>query len=83
MSLSVMSSLTVQQAQADLPVVIAGLRAGESVIITDGGKPIARLTPEPRLGQTRKRRQPGSAVGRLTILSEDDEHLKDFTDYMP
>jgi len=27
-------------------------------------------------------RQPGSACGLLTILSEDDEHLADFQDYM-
>lgn len=76
-----MSSLTVQQAQADLPAVIADLRAGEAVVITDGGKPVARLTSEPQ--PSRKRRQPGSAVGRLTILSEDDEYLNDFGDYMP
>jgi bifunctional DNA-binding transcriptional regulator/antitoxin component of YhaV-PrlF toxin-antitoxin module len=29
-----------------------------------------------------KRRQPGSAKGILTILSEDDEHLEDFREYM-
>lgn len=30
----------------------------------------------------KKRRQPGSAKGILALLSEDDEHLKDFKDYM-
>lgn len=30
-----------------------------------------------------KRRQPGSAKGILKILSEDDEHLNDFKEYMP
>jgi bifunctional DNA-binding transcriptional regulator/antitoxin component of YhaV-PrlF toxin-antitoxin module len=30
-----------------------------------------------------KRRQPGSAKGILTVLSEDDEHLDDFEAYMP
>lgn len=29
-----------------------------------------------------KRRQPGSAKGILTVLSEDDEHLEDFREYM-
>ena len=76
-----MPSLTVQQAQADLPGVIAGLQAGEVVIITDGDRPVARLTSEPQ--SLRKRRQPGSAVGRLTIVSDDNEHLADFGDYMP
>jgi Arc/MetJ family transcription regulator len=28
-------------------------------------------------------RRPGSARGRLHIVSEDDEHLEDFRDYMP
>jgi hypothetical protein len=27
-------------------------------------------------------RRPGSAKGRLSILKDDDDHLKDFTDYM-
>jgi len=30
-----------------------------------------------------RRRRPGSAKGKLTILSEDDEHLQDFKEYMP
>jgi hypothetical protein len=28
------------------------------------------------------RRRQGSAKGRLNILKDDDDHLKDFTDYM-
>lgn len=30
-----------------------------------------------------KARKPGSAKGILQVLSEDDEHLDDFSDYMP
>lgn len=30
-----------------------------------------------------KKRQPGSAKGILQVLSEDDEHLDDFKEYMP
>ena len=33
--------------------------------------------------QPRPQRQPGSAKGILKILCEDDEHLKDFGEYMP
>ena len=29
-----------------------------------------------------KKRQPGSAKGILTVLSEDNEHLNDFREYM-
>jgi len=32
---------------------------------------------------TPKKRQPGSAKGALRVLSEDDEHLDDFREYMP
>lgn len=31
----------------------------------------------------RKTRQPGPCKGMLIIVSDDDAHLKDFTDYMP
>nr|WP_295407447.1 DUF2281 domain-containing protein [uncultured Thiocystis sp.] len=31
----------------------------------------------------RRARMPGSAVGKLKVLVEDDEHLKDFQDDMP
>ena len=38
----------------------------------------------PEQGDTiSKRRQPGSAKGILKILSDDDEHLDDFKEYMP
>ena len=38
--------------------------------------------PEP-VELPKKRRQPGSAKGILAILSEDEEHLDDFREYMP
>jgi hypothetical protein len=31
----------------------------------------------------RQPRQPGSAIGTLTILADDEEHLQDFQNYMP
>ena len=40
------------------------------------------LLPE-QANTPRKRRQPGSAKGILKVLSEDDEHLNDFEEYMP
>ena len=49
-------------------------------MITRDQKPIARLLAE----QSAKRqpRKAGSAKGLLTILAEDDEHLKDFSEHM-
>jgi hypothetical protein len=40
------------------------------------------LLPE-RGKSIQKRRQPGSAKGILQVLSDDDEHLDDFKEYMP
>jgi hypothetical protein len=33
--------------------------------------------------QPKKRQQPGSAKGILKVLSDDNEHLDDFREYMP
>ncbi|MDF5725404.1 MAG: hypothetical protein PUP91_34125 [Rhizonema sp. PD37] len=42
---------------------------------------VARLIAE--FQPLRKPRQPGSAIGTLTIAREDETHLEDFHDYMP
>jgi hypothetical protein len=41
---------------------------------------VARLQAEVK--SNRKPRKAGSAKGLLTIVSDDDEHLKDFEEYM-
>jgi antitoxin (DNA-binding transcriptional repressor) of toxin-antitoxin stability system len=76
-----MSRITLAEAQLHLPELIAGLQPGEEVQIFSEDRAIARLVSE--LPPTRKPRQPGSAVGTLTILSDDKMHLEDFSDYMP
>ena len=75
-----MSTVTVEEAQAKLPELIDKLVPGEEVIITRNEPPVAKLVGQQR--PIRKPRQPGSAKGKLVILAEDDEHLKDFQDYM-
>jgi antitoxin (DNA-binding transcriptional repressor) of toxin-antitoxin stability system len=76
-----MTQVSLEDAQSRLAELIAGLRPGEELQITRDDQPVARLVAEsPRL---RKPRTPGSAIGRLVILSDDDEHLEDFKDYMP
>jgi antitoxin (DNA-binding transcriptional repressor) of toxin-antitoxin stability system len=75
-----MTSVTIEEAQAKLPELIEHLAAGEQLVITRNKEPIARLLAEaPR---KRNPRQAGSAKGILTIVEDDDEHLKDFEDYM-
>jgi antitoxin (DNA-binding transcriptional repressor) of toxin-antitoxin stability system len=76
-----MSTITLEQAQAQLPTLIANLKPGEEVLITQGQRPVARLVGE--AAEPRTPRVPGSAVGLLTIVEDDDEHLEDFKEYMP
>ena len=76
-----MTQITLTEAQLHLSELIANLQPGEEVQICQDDRPIARLTIEPR--KTRKPRQPGSAVGTLTIVSDDDDHLEAFSEYMP
>jgi prevent-host-death family protein len=72
------STITLEEAQAHLAELIERLSPGEEVVITQNEQPVARL-----IGQRPFGRQPGSARGKLTVHTEDDEHLKDFKDYMP
>ncbi len=72
--------MTIEEAQSQLADMIAKLTPSEPVIITQNDKPVARLLAEEK--PQRKRRQVGSAKGILTILADDEEHLKDFEEYM-
>jgi prevent-host-death family protein len=48
-----MTTIPIQQAQADLPALIHGLAPGEEVVITENNEPVARIvssaaSPSPR-----------------------------------
>ncbi|MBW4508344.1 MAG: antitoxin of toxin-antitoxin stability system [Scytonematopsis contorta HA4267-MV1] len=76
-----MTRIPLTEAQLHLPELIASLQPGEEVQIFSGDRTVARLISE--LQSPRKPRKPGSAIGTLIILSEDETHLEDFRDYMP
>jgi len=63
-----MTRISLTEAQFHLPELIASLQPGEEVQFFSGDRTIARLISETPL--PRKHRQPGSAIGTLTILSE-------------
>lgn len=67
-------------AQATLGELVAGLKPHEDIVITKDHKPVAKLVAT---AAVRAPRVPGLMKGRLTILAEDDEHLKGFEEYMP
>jgi antitoxin (DNA-binding transcriptional repressor) of toxin-antitoxin stability system len=76
-----MFSMTISEAQARLPDVIARLGKGEEVTITEGTQVVARLVGE--RSPAGQRPGPGLGKGMLTIVSDDDEHLKEFAEYLP
>jgi antitoxin (DNA-binding transcriptional repressor) of toxin-antitoxin stability system len=75
------TQITLTEAQLHLPELSASLQPGEKVQIFSENRLVATLISE--LTLVRKPRKPGSAVGTLTILSEDQAHLEDFGAYMP
>jgi antitoxin (DNA-binding transcriptional repressor) of toxin-antitoxin stability system len=85
-----MTWIPLTEAQLHLPELIANLQPGEEVQIFVGDvyrqatpclRTVARLISE--IPSPRKPRKPGSAIGSIAILSEDETHLEHFHDYMP
>ena len=59
-------------AQADLSALIERVRLGEEVVITDAGRPVARLVAE-----RRQPRQPGSGKGQFWMSDDFNDPLPD------
>ncbi len=76
-----MNRLLLEDLQKNLAEVIANLHPGEVVQIISANKIVAHLTGEQNIPH--RTRQPGSAIGTLKIVADDEEHLQDFRDYMP
>jgi antitoxin (DNA-binding transcriptional repressor) of toxin-antitoxin stability system len=74
-------TMSIEEVQATLPEIIKRLGPGEEVIITQDDQPVAKLVSLSKLA--RQSPKFGSAKGMLIIHAEDDEHLKDFKEYMP
>jgi antitoxin (DNA-binding transcriptional repressor) of toxin-antitoxin stability system len=74
-----MPTLTVAEAQSRLSQLIDQLLPGEEVVLTRDYRPVARL-----VGETppRKPRRAGNCVGMAVIVADDDDHLKEFAEYM-
>jgi antitoxin (DNA-binding transcriptional repressor) of toxin-antitoxin stability system len=73
-----MQTISVEEAQSHLGQIIDKLAPGEEVVLTRDHQPVARIVREakpPRPG-------PGLCKGMIAIVSDDEEHLKDFAGYM-
>ncbi len=75
-----MTTVTIDEAQANLPQVIDRLRPGDEVVVTRNDKVIARILPPELPHGTRV---PGRGKGRMSPWVEDDSHLEHFAEYMP
>jgi antitoxin (DNA-binding transcriptional repressor) of toxin-antitoxin stability system len=75
-----MKRLMLDDIQTNFAKAITNLHPGEVVQIVSGDKVVARLIREVEIlnhkpvKPLRKARQPGSAVGTLKIISDDDDH---------
>jgi len=70
-------TVTVEQARSSLKELIEKSVQGESVVITEGNIPVAEI----RSGMSTKPVPViGSCKQMLTVLSDDDDHLADFSE---
>ncbi len=72
-------TISIEQASAQLGGLVRALGPNDEIVLTDNDKPVARIVAN----DSRQRRTPGAWKGMLTIISDDDEHLEDFQEYMP
>jgi prevent-host-death family protein len=74
-----MSTATVEDVRTHLTELLDRVAAGEDVVIVREGRPVARLVAEVPKGVP----VIGRGKGKLIEWIDDDEHLKDFAEYMP
>lgn len=72
-------TISIEQASAQLQGLVRALGPDDEIVLTDNDKPVARIVPN----GIQPKRTPGVWKGVLTVVSEDDEHLDDFKEYMP
>ena len=78
-----MTTISLTDAQLQLSVLVGQLGPQDEIVIVDGERPVARLLPAEDALPKKPRRRLGTAKGILHIISDDDEHLNDFEEYMP
>ncbi len=75
------TTMEIEHLQMTLPELLDHMTPGDEVILTRNHLPVAKLVSETH--RPRPPRVPGLGKGMITILADDDEHLKDFAEYMP
>jgi antitoxin (DNA-binding transcriptional repressor) of toxin-antitoxin stability system len=77
------ATMTVEEAQTKLKDLIHQMAPGDEIVLTENQQPVAKPVSELPKAKPGLRPPPGLGKGMITILSDDDEHLKDFAEYMP
>ena len=75
-----MTTISVEEAQSKLSELIDQLTPGEELLLTRNNQTVARIVGE--TVKPRQRREPGLCKGMLTIVSDDDDYLADFAEYI-
>jgi antitoxin (DNA-binding transcriptional repressor) of toxin-antitoxin stability system len=75
-----MTMLNLDEAQAHLREIVAGLQPGEEVVLTDNGQPLAKLVKTERTSWPCKA---GSAKDKVHWMAPDfNAPLEEFKEYM-
>lgn len=77
------TTMAVENLRLTLPELLDSMAPGDEVILTRNQQPVAKLTSEQPKPQSGLRPPPGLGKGFITIVSDDDDHLRDFAEYMP
>jgi antitoxin (DNA-binding transcriptional repressor) of toxin-antitoxin stability system len=76
------TTLAVEDIKLTLPELLDSLTPGDEVILTRNQQTVAKLVTEYLKQQPKQRPGPGLCKGMITIISDDDEHLNDFEEYL-
>lgn len=72
-------TVSIEQAQLNLAELIQQSAKGESITITQDGREVAQII---RVREGNRRPAPGFGRDVVHIISDDEEHLAGFADYM-
>jgi antitoxin (DNA-binding transcriptional repressor) of toxin-antitoxin stability system len=77
------TTIAVEDIKLTLAELLERLTPGDEVILTRNRQPVAKLVSEQLSLAPGLRPPPGLGKGFITVISDDDEHLKGFEEYMP
>jgi prevent-host-death family protein len=72
-------AIDLDHARTQLPELVRQAERGEDVILTEDGKPVAKIIP---IRRARGPREFGSAKDWVRLADDFDAPLEDFADYM-